>query len=318
MFSKAKRKNRRLRRGSVLQVKVRASKLRAARARLVARILSGIFGVVLTGYLAWYGGQRALDWLVYKNPAFAIQRIDLQTDGVILPERLRRWAGVSIGDNLYALDLGAVRRRLELNPRIKSVSLDRIAPHTLSIRVVEREPVARVLADRLTRDGKLQPYPFLIDAEGYVMLPLDPRDRSAPPSQSDLLPVLSRINPNIVQPGHRIDAAQVQAALHLITAFDGSLMAGLVEIASIDVSATDVLTLTTSEGSRVTFALDGLDQQLRRWREIFDCSRRAGKVIATLDLAVGDSIPCCLLQASTLVPEVHRIHRPLHNRKRHV
>jgi cell division protein FtsQ len=318
MFSKAKRKNRRLRRGSVLQVKVRASKLRAARARMAARILSAIFCLVLAGYLAWYGGQKALDWLVYRNPAFAIQRIDLQTDGVILPERLRHWAGVAIGDNLYALDLRAVRRRLELNPRVKSVSLDRIAPHTLSIRVVERDPIARVLTDQVSRDGKLQPYPFLIDAEGYVMLPLDPRDRSVPPSPSDILPVLSGINPNMVQPGRRIGAAPAQAALHLIAAFDSSPMAGLVEIATIEVAAPDVLTLTTTEGSRVTFALDGLGQQLRRWREIFDCSRRAGKVVATLDLAVGDSIPCCLLQASTLVPEVHRIRSPLHHRKRHV
>ena len=40
-----------------------------------------------------------------KIPTFAIQRIDVQTDGVIAPDQLRRWSGVKPGENLIALDL---------------------------------------------------------------------------------------------------------------------------------------------------------------------------------------------------------------------
>ena len=43
--------------------------------------------------------------MVYENRAFAIEQIDVQTDGVISTDQLRRWAGVKAGENLLALDL---------------------------------------------------------------------------------------------------------------------------------------------------------------------------------------------------------------------
>ena len=42
-------------------------------------VLATAFGV----YLLWRTGEWALNSLVYENEAFAIQQIDVQTDGVI-------------------------------------------------------------------------------------------------------------------------------------------------------------------------------------------------------------------------------------------
>ena len=59
------------------------------------------------------GGLRRL---LYENPAFATHHLDVETDGVIAREQLRRWAGVKLEDNLLALDLERVKRDLELVP----------------------------------------------------------------------------------------------------------------------------------------------------------------------------------------------------------
>ena len=60
---------------------------------------------------------------------------DLQTDGVISTEQLRRWANVRLGDSLFALDLARVKRDLEFVPLVSFVSVERLLPTTLRIRV---------------------------------------------------------------------------------------------------------------------------------------------------------------------------------------
>src|SRR5258708_7839057 len=131
MWPKRKPKNRRLGREQVLDVKLRSSKVRAARLRVVAIAAGAAFSVVFFLYLTWRTGAWALDRLVYENKAFALQELDLQTDGVIAVEQLRRWAGVQSGQNLFALDLARVKRNLELVPLIQCASVERILPRTL-------------------------------------------------------------------------------------------------------------------------------------------------------------------------------------------
>ena len=114
MWFKREQKNRRLNRGHVLDVKLRSDQVRAARTRLASIALGVTLGTVFGLYLFWRAGEWALDKFVYENPTFAIQRIEVQTDGVIAPEQLRRWSGVKPGANLIALDLASVKRNLEL------------------------------------------------------------------------------------------------------------------------------------------------------------------------------------------------------------
>ena len=103
-----------------------------------------------------------------------------------------------------------------------------------------------------------------------------------------------------VQAGHRLESPQVQAAHRLLVAFEHSPMASFVDFRRIDVSNPEVLTVTTSQGSELTFGLTNLDQQLRRWREIYELGQKIGKAIATLDLAVTNYLPATWLEASAV------------------
>jgi len=75
-------------------------------------------------------------------------------------------------------------------------------------------------------------------------------------------------------------------------------MAGLVDLQRIDVGAPEVLVVTTGQGGEVTFGLQDLDRQLRRWREIYELGQRTHRSIASLDLAVTNNIPARWLEAS--------------------
>ena len=128
MWFKRKPKNRRLGRDHVLDVKLRSSQVRAVRTR-VAAISSGRSSSPPSSASIWLyrAGDWALNRLVYENKAFAIQEIDVQTDGVISVDQLRRWAGVKPEENLLALDLARVQARPGTGPD-RAVRLRRAHP----------------------------------------------------------------------------------------------------------------------------------------------------------------------------------------------
>jgi cell division septal protein FtsQ len=319
MWFKRERKNRRLSRGHVLDVKLRSSQVRATRTRLAAIALGVTFGTVFGLYLLWRTGEWTLDKFVYENSEFAIRLVDVQTDGVIAPEQLRRWSGVKPGENLIALDLAAVRRNLELVSMIDSVSVERVLPRTLKIRVTEREPVAQVNVPRAGVPGGIVIAVFQLDADGYVMQPLDPRLCMIPLSQvNEQLPVVTGLNVYELQPGHRVESPQAQAALQLIGAFDNSPMAGLVNLRRIDVSSSGVVVAMTGQGSEITFGLENLEQQLRRWRQIYDLGQRMNKAIASADLAVANNIPVRWMEASAIPIVAPKKINPAYIRRKNV
>lgn len=292
MWFKRQPKNRRFSRRHVLDVKLRSDRVRATRVRLATAAFGVLFGTAFGLYLLWRTGEWALDKFVYENSEFAIRRIDVRTDGVIAPDQLRRWAGVRPGANLIALDLAEVKRNLELVPTIKSVSVERVLPRTLEIRVTERRPVAQVNVPCATASGGIAVSVFTLDAQGYVMQPLDPRLSVVPLAQAGAeLPVITGLNVFQLQPGHRVEQPQARAALNLIAAFNQSPMAGLADLQRLDVSAPQVIVVTTGQGSEITFGLDHLEQQLRRWREIYDLGREKNWRIASADLAVENNVP---------------------------
>jgi len=318
VFFKHKPKNRRLGREHVLDVKLRSSQVRAARTRRVGLAVAFLLALVLGGYVTWRTGHWAMNRLIYENSAFAIENLDIQTDGILSLGQLRRWAGIKPGQNLLALDLARVKRDLEMVSTIQTASVERVLPHTLRLRITEREPVAQINVHWQKPGGGLETSTFHLDSEGWVMLPVEPGQRATPPASSDPLPLVSGLNGNEIQPGRRLESPQLRAALQLIAAFEHSPMAGLVDLHSIDISSLDVLVLTTEQGSEVTFGFSDLDQQLRRWRAIFDRSTSNKLAITSLDLAVNTSIPARLADASGLPPVTPRPPKPIHTRKKHV
>jgi cell division protein FtsQ len=302
----------------VLNVKLRSDQVRATRTRLAVLTFSITFGTVFGLYLLWRTGAWALDRFVYENSEFAIQHVEVKTDGVIAPDQLRRWSKVKLGENLIALDLTAVKRNLELVSTIGSVSVERVLPRTLKISVTERDPVAQVNIPRAGAAGGITVTVFQLDADGCVMQPLDPRLCVFPLAQvSNQLPVISGLNVFQLQPGHRVESPQVQAALELICAFAHSPMAGLVDLRRIDVSAPGVVVVTTEQGGEITFGLDKLEQQLRRWREIYDLGQRMNKTVASLNLAVSNNVPVRWME-TVVAPSAPRTVNPAPTRRKNV
>lgn len=319
MWFKQTQKNRRFDRPKLLNVKLRSSQTRAARFRLIGLGLSISFALLVSLFVLWRGGEWLLDALIYENNAFAIQQIEVQTDGVIAPEHFRRWATVKPGANLLALDLARVKRDLELIPLIQSAAVERVLPRTLQLRIVEREPVAQVVAMQRTAQGGFESVIYHLDETGFVFLPLDPRLRVAPSAvQLDLLPMISGVAMNDLRPGRRVESLQVRGALNLISEFNHSPMAGLAELQRIGVTTPEILDVSTSHGSQIIFSLNSFEQQLNRWRLIYDQYQKLGKSIAMLDLSIANNVPLRYVDANPLPPLRPKAVKPSKTKKKNV
>jgi cell division septal protein FtsQ len=296
--SKHKNGNRRFRRRHVLDVKLSTQQRRQTRLRrtlLVFTVLLSVFSGVL---LAWRGGEWLLRRLVYENQAFAIHHLDVETDGVISTEHIRHWAGVKLQDNLLALDIARVKRDLELVPAIQSVAVERVLPHTLRLRVIEREPIAKCMVASVSSEPKL----YLFDREGIVMLPLQPHQRSVPAVTNLHLPELIGIPANELRLGKQVQSPGVIAALNWIATLDQSPMVDLVTIRDVDVSIPNLLLVSTLEGAFVTFGLSDFETQIGRWQLVSDHARRHGKAVSSLDLSVSNNVPVTWIEANLLPP----------------
>jgi len=126
------------------------------------------------------------------------------------------------------------------------------------------------------------------------------------------------LDPRELQPGRRLEAPAFQAALQLIVSFQQSPMAGLADLKWIDISGSDALTVKTGQANEIIFGLLDLEQQLRRWRAVFDLGQKLGKGIATLDLAITNSVPLRWQDPDSLPPNLPPPSKPLRFKKKHV
>lgn len=304
----------------MLDVRSRAKPLQALRLRLAAGALAISSGIVLVLFVCWKGGEYALDRFVFTNPTLSIAQIHVETDGIIPPDQISAWSSVRKGENLLALDLGRIKRDLELVPLIESASVERILPRDLIITVREREPIARVVvfAPRES-DGLLEPSTIYLDEYGMVIPPVLRRlNSSAFDRATQFLPVITGVGSTTFRPGHIVSSAPILSALKWIRAFQSSLMTGHVDIRAIDVASQSTLIVTTEQGTEISFAHQDFETQLARWKTVHNWGIQRTQFLASLDLAVTNYVPAIWSNPTNTSPPAVRTPQASPYRKKHV
>lgn len=99
--------------------------------------------IVILAVLVLAGGVWGT---VMYSPLFDTEKVSVRGTAVLTPEQITDAAKVPVGKPLARVDLGAIERRIAALPRVASVSVTRDWPHTVKIRVTERQ-VAAVMPD---------------------------------------------------------------------------------------------------------------------------------------------------------------------------
>ncbi len=117
------------------------------------------------------------------------------------------------------------------------------------------------------------------------------RWRTAPLPASERLPILAGVQADDVQLGRQTESPKSAAALRLLPSSTTRPWRAWWNSKRINVAVPDILQVTTSQGTQVTFSLSHFDAQLRRWRAIYDQYQKWGQAIASLDLSIANNLP---------------------------
>lgn len=305
------RKNRRQERGFKLDVKLRTEVAQRGRRRSWLRGLVKLLLLVLAGGGVAVGASLARYHWLNRVEALALQKLPVQTDGVLSEAEIISQAGLRRGLNTFAIDLPTVRLRLLRHPRIASAEVHRELPDTIRLHVRERFAVARVKA--VSQPGFELAY--LLDETGHVMMPFARGQAPAEALEAEAsLPLLIGWPQMPFVVGRAVEESQVIAALRFLASFENSTMAGLTDIVSVDVARPQEIEVQTVLGSRVTFGVRDadlqFDTQLLQWFAVHQDPSSRGRMIGTLDLSVTNNAPLRWLDAATTPVETPRPVKP--------
>ncbi|MDH5525922.1 MAG: FtsQ-type POTRA domain-containing protein [Nitrospirota bacterium] len=173
----------------------------AARVRLRRTLKHIMLTVLLSGLL---GGLGYAYHTALGTGLLDVKHVQFAGNARIPEEKLLARLQLPTGARLPGLDLEAVSRSVLTHPWVERVSVRRLYPSTLTIRVWERTPRAVLL------DGTGQPH-LMVDAEGMVL--------GRPEEGSHRLPQLSGIVIKGVVTGDRVDLQQVTVGLEVASAY---------------------------------------------------------------------------------------------------
>jgi cell division protein FtsQ len=89
----------------------------------------------------------AMGWWVTNSPLFDMRTLQVSGNARLTPEAVARLAGLTQDTNVLWFSTGAIEERLEATPWIRDASVSRTLPHTITVSVAERSPVAMVTSE---------------------------------------------------------------------------------------------------------------------------------------------------------------------------
>ena len=269
----------------LLDVKVRSR--RAARHRIRSAIAVfwklSLFAILcVAGYA---GAREGVRRLVFENPDYHVQTIELQTDGTLQREQVLKAADLHEGANIFSVNLARMRDRIQQLPQADEVEIVRKLPSEIDIRVVERKPVAWITSETEINDPFASDAAFLVGARGVLM-----KQKKLLPEYLGL-PLIVGCSGESLEAGKVVESPEVKTALDLLRLTESSFLQTRFQIREIDISKNYCLLVTDKNRSRVMFGLSDLEGQLRRLQVFLDYCDNTKQELETLNLVAQRNIP---------------------------
>jgi cell division protein FtsQ len=245
-----------------------------ARRGLVILLLAAIAVALLVGF--YFSLRYAGSLFLSRNSKFELKQINITSDGRLLPEQLREYAGLQPGINIFSIDFDPLRRKLEEVPLVESVTISRQLPDTLTINVIERVARAQIRWNP-------RALPFLLDRHGVVL----PMTRSG-----QALPLIDGLKVDKIRPGDRVEKPGIRQCLDILLAADQLGLASQVSFVSFDIRYPDFVTAVVNTDATVRFPQHSAREKLIRLVSVLQLANEQGRRVKTIDLTPdGRNVP---------------------------
>ncbi len=233
------------------------------------RVGVGIFSVTLVA-----AGSFFLVQLLLASDQFRIDTIRVEGHQRLAQETLVALSDVQPGMSTFSLDLDLIGRKIAENPWVKEARIERIFPRQISIRVVERKPLAIVNLG----------YLYYLDASGMVFKLLDGSD-------SLDYPVITGFNAAQLELGRHKDRAQLLKVVGLIEELQSRSRFGLDKVSEIHKESGGGLSVYTLDGGvRIRLGSEKYHEKLDRLEHLYALLKPKMKMLDYVELNVDEKV----------------------------
>lgn len=272
------------------------------RRRLVMRIVRTSAGALVLAAIAWGAWEVSA---VLRDPSAMpdaaksdrIRSLVLVTDGVLDKGWLARTLAVPKDATLMGVDLMALRTRVLSDAQVRSADIVRNFPDTLTVRISERSPVARIMA----QTGAAQPVALLVSRDGVPF-----EGTGFDPDMVSSLPWLDGVRLTRGAGGFEPIAGMDAVADLLASAkLEAENLYKSWQVVSVARLASDkLIEIHTRDGLRVVFsATEDYLRQIARLDLLIDSSTDPTRPLRMVDLSLGSQVPVAYGTASPSIGE---------------
>ncbi|MDD5557660.1 MAG: FtsQ-type POTRA domain-containing protein [bacterium] len=191
-----------------------------------------------------------------RPTGFTLRWIEVRNADLLGREEIVSLAGLKVGDDLLAADIRSIRERLRSHPDIRDAVVRRRIPGTVSIRVVERVPVAAVCRPEGGQPAGADRRRAVVDEEGIVLSAAKERAHRS-------LPVLLGLADDALRPGERLASPGARRALEVVRAYRESDLPRQIELVGVDVSDPSNCVLRSRSIAEIRLGGERLPERLR-------------------------------------------------------
>jgi cell division protein FtsQ len=169
------------------------------------RFLSVSMRLGVAVVLAWgllLGAQQGYQY-VTTSAHFEARSVAFEPTPHLSADRLTELMGLPAGTNILAVDVDAMRSKIEADPWVASATVQRQLPDTLRVVVTEHEPVAVLLSG----------YFYLLNREGEPFKRVETGERGE-------LPVITGVERDLLVKSDPAAAQIIRRALDVLAAYD--------------------------------------------------------------------------------------------------
>jgi len=257
-------RNKRRKRGRTLSNKSPNKSKFGTWARIMTELASKLFLASVIGYLLFSGYN-----FLISTPRFQIQDVTFRGNHVINNSQILEWLGPVIGENLIAIDLVGLSKRLSDHPWVKTASIQRIFPQGLEFELTERVPYARVKKDRI----------YLMDNSGFILSPEKPGYRHLP------LIILHDNKEKDVSNEELLNSLKTMDYFNQLSFFKNNPL----EVAEL-VGPSRVLFNSRNQGFKIQMSMDELDEGFKKFMIILDSLEDENLKTQMIDLSFKDQV----------------------------
>lgn len=131
---------------------------------MITKIIKNKLFWIFFAFISLFSG---IFYILYFTNLFILKEIVISNTTKISKEEIIKATELKGGEKLFTIPINKIRKKILINPLIEEVIIVRHLPHTLEIKVKEREPLAIIVQNNKG---------YLIDKEGVLLTPIIPED----------------------------------------------------------------------------------------------------------------------------------------------